>query len=46
MLRWLLTVKSSYRDVRYHNWRHGFNVAHTMALLLHFMKKDKNVCNI
>jgi len=43
MLRWLLTVKSSYRDVRYHNWRHGFNVAHTMALLLHFMKKDKNL---
>jgi len=43
MIRWLLTVKKSYRDLPYHNWRHGFNVAHTMSLLVYYMNRDNTL---
>ncbi|XP_039251444.1 cGMP-specific 3',5'-cyclic phosphodiesterase-like [Styela clava] len=46
MLRWILSVKRCYRPVYYHNWRHGFNVAHTMFLLQDRMIKDSECTNI
>ncbi|CAK8687161.1 unnamed protein product [Clavelina lepadiformis] len=38
MLRWVISVRRCYRPVYYHNWRHGFNVAHTMFLMLDRLK--------
>uniref|UniRef100_A0AAQ4R8Y2 Phosphodiesterase n=1 Tax=Gasterosteus aculeatus aculeatus TaxID=481459 RepID=A0AAQ4R8Y2_GASAC len=32
--RWMYTVRKGYRSITYHNWRHGFNVGHTMFCLL------------
>uniref|UniRef100_A0A8C1BRF7 Phosphodiesterase n=1 Tax=Cyprinus carpio carpio TaxID=630221 RepID=A0A8C1BRF7_CYPCA len=26
LTRWMYTVRKGYRDITYHNWRHGFNV--------------------
>ena len=34
MLSWLVSVKHCYRPIPYHNWRHGFNVAHIMSLMV------------
>lgn len=34
LTRWMYTVRKGYRDITYHNWRHGFNVGHTMFCLL------------
>ena len=34
LCRWLLSVKKNYRNVTYHNWRHAFNVAHTMFCMI------------
>ncbi|KAI9535386.1 Cone cGMP-specific 3',5'-cyclic phosphodiesterase subunit alpha' [Dissostichus eleginoides] len=34
LTRWMFTVQRGYRDVTYHNWRHGFNVGQTMFSLL------------
>ena len=34
LTRWMYTVCRGYRDITYHNWRHGFNVGHTMFCLL------------
>ncbi|XP_018023644.1 dual 3',5'-cyclic-AMP and -GMP phosphodiesterase 11-like isoform X3 [Hyalella azteca] len=34
LCRWLLSVKKNYRDVTYHNWRHAFNVAQMMFVIL------------
>lgn len=34
MTRWMFTVRKGYRDITYHNWRHGFNVGQTMFTLL------------
>ncbi|GCB72295.1 hypothetical protein scyTo_0001920, partial [Scyliorhinus torazame] len=34
LTRWMYTVKKGYRDITYHNWRHGFNVGQTMFTLL------------
>ena len=31
---WLLSVKKNYRNVKYHNWRHAFNVAQTMFCMI------------
>uniref|UniRef100_A0AAQ6ACN7 Phosphodiesterase n=1 Tax=Amphiprion ocellaris TaxID=80972 RepID=A0AAQ6ACN7_AMPOC len=31
---WMYTVRKGYRAITYHNWRHGFNVGHTMFCLL------------
>ncbi|CAD5116850.1 DgyrCDS5694 [Dimorphilus gyrociliatus] len=31
---WLLSVKKNYRNVIYHNWRHAFNVTHTMFWMM------------
>ncbi|KAF5297415.1 hypothetical protein FQR65_LT01346 [Abscondita terminalis] len=33
LLRFVLTVKKNYRRVPYHNWSHGFSVAHCMYAL-------------
>uniref|UniRef100_A0A8C3AM17 Phosphodiesterase n=1 Tax=Cyclopterus lumpus TaxID=8103 RepID=A0A8C3AM17_CYCLU len=33
-LVWMYTVRKGYRSITYHNWRHGFNVGHTMFCLL------------
>lgn len=30
----MYTVRKGYRAITYHNWRHGFNVGHTMFCLL------------
>jgi len=30
----MYTVRKGYRDITYHNWRHGFNVGQTMFTLL------------
>lgn len=46
MMRWVISVRRCYRPVSYHNWRHGFNVAHTMFLLQDRMVKDKDFPNI
>uniref|UniRef100_A0A8D3BX49 Phosphodiesterase n=1 Tax=Scophthalmus maximus TaxID=52904 RepID=A0A8D3BX49_SCOMX len=34
LTRWMYTVRRGYRDITYHNWRHGFNVGQTMFSLL------------
>ncbi|XP_039995993.1 cone cGMP-specific 3',5'-cyclic phosphodiesterase subunit alpha'-like [Xiphias gladius] len=34
LTRWMYTVRMGYRDITYHNWRHGFNVGQTMFTLL------------
>ncbi|XP_057704434.1 cone cGMP-specific 3',5'-cyclic phosphodiesterase subunit alpha'-like [Corythoichthys intestinalis] len=34
LTRWMYTVCRGYRDITYHNWRHGFNVGQTMFALL------------
>ena len=34
LCRWLLSVKKNYRDVAYHNWRHAFNVAQMMFVII------------
>ncbi|CAB1443682.1 unnamed protein product [Pleuronectes platessa] len=34
LTRWMYTVRKGYRDITYHNWRHGFNVGQTMVALL------------
>jgi len=34
LCRWTLSVKKNYRPVTYHNWRHAFNVAQTMFVML------------
>uniref|UniRef100_A0A8C4NTZ2 Phosphodiesterase n=1 Tax=Dicentrarchus labrax TaxID=13489 RepID=A0A8C4NTZ2_DICLA len=34
LTQWMYTVRKGYRDITYHNWRHGFNVGHTMFCLL------------
>uniref|UniRef100_A0AAQ6AAU3 Phosphodiesterase n=1 Tax=Amphiprion ocellaris TaxID=80972 RepID=A0AAQ6AAU3_AMPOC len=34
LTRWMYTVRRGYRDITYHNWRHGFNVGQTMFALL------------
>uniref|UniRef100_A0AAY4D658 Phosphodiesterase n=1 Tax=Denticeps clupeoides TaxID=299321 RepID=A0AAY4D658_9TELE len=34
LIRWMYTVRKGYRDVTYHNWRHGFNVGQTLFALL------------
>ncbi|MGH0119715.1 UNVERIFIED_CONTAM: hypothetical protein FKN15_058668 [Acipenser sinensis] len=34
LTRWMYTVRKGYRNITYHNWRHGFNVGQTMFSLL------------
>ncbi|XP_042363433.1 cone cGMP-specific 3',5'-cyclic phosphodiesterase subunit alpha'-like [Plectropomus leopardus] len=34
LTKWMYTVRKGYRAITYHNWRHGFNVGHTMFCLL------------
>jgi len=34
LYRFVLTVKKNYRRVPYHNWTHGFTVAHCMYAIL------------
>ncbi|KAG8177159.1 hypothetical protein JTE90_009851 [Oedothorax gibbosus] len=34
LIRFIITVKQGYRDPPYHNWKHGFSVAHFSYLLL------------
>uniref|UniRef100_A0AAQ4QPP7 Phosphodiesterase n=1 Tax=Gasterosteus aculeatus aculeatus TaxID=481459 RepID=A0AAQ4QPP7_GASAC len=34
LTKWMYTVRKGYRSITYHNWRHGFNVGHTMFCLL------------
>ncbi|KAI3365263.1 hypothetical protein L3Q82_010348 [Scortum barcoo] len=41
LTRWMYTVRKGYRDITYHNWRHGFNVGHTMFCLLQTGKLRK-----
>lgn len=41
MLSWLVSVKHCYRPIPYHNWRHGFNVAHIMSLMISNMLNCK-----
>ena len=35
LARFILMVRRGYRDPPYHNWVHGFTVAHSAYLLLH-----------
>ncbi|KAG9345974.1 hypothetical protein JZ751_007789, partial [Albula glossodonta] len=41
LTRWMYTVRKGYRDITYHNWRHGFNVGQTMFCLLQTGKLKK-----
>uniref|UniRef100_A0A8C5FCA7 Phosphodiesterase n=1 Tax=Gadus morhua TaxID=8049 RepID=A0A8C5FCA7_GADMO len=41
LTKWMYTVRKGYRDITYHNWRHGFNVGHTMFCLLQTGKLRK-----
>ncbi|XP_043916307.1 rod cGMP-specific 3',5'-cyclic phosphodiesterase subunit beta-like [Protopterus annectens] len=34
LVRFIYTVQKGYRQITYHNWHHGFNVAQTMFTLL------------
>ncbi|XP_015914248.2 cGMP-dependent 3',5'-cyclic phosphodiesterase isoform X2 [Parasteatoda tepidariorum] len=38
LIRFIVTVKQGYRDPPYHNWKHGFSVAHFSYLLLKNLK--------
>ena len=40
--RWMLSVKKNYRPVIYHNWRHAFNVAQTMFVMLTVREKNSH----
>ena len=35
LAKFILMVRRGYRDPPYHNWVHGFTVAHSACLLLH-----------
>ncbi|CAJ0954939.1 unnamed protein product, partial [Mesorhabditis belari] len=39
VVRFVLTVRKNYRRVAYHNWAHGWSVAHAMYVLLHSKKE-------
>ena len=41
LCRWILSVKKNYRPVKYHNWRHAFNVAQTMFTVLKTGKMEQ-----
>ncbi|ODM93439.1 cGMP-specific 3',5'-cyclic phosphodiesterase [Orchesella cincta] len=41
LCRWVLSVKKNYRHVKYHNWRHAFNVAQTMFTVLKTGKMEQ-----
>ncbi|TNN50286.1 Cone cGMP-specific 3',5'-cyclic phosphodiesterase subunit alpha' [Liparis tanakae] len=41
LVKWMYTVRKGYRSITYHNWRHGFNVGHTMFCLLQTGKLRK-----
>ncbi|CAH1730741.1 unnamed protein product [Chironomus riparius] len=41
LCRWILSVKKNYRPVKYHNWRHGFNVAQTMFAMMKTGKMER-----
>lgn len=34
LVRFSLTVRKNYRRVAYHNWTHGWSVAHAMYVIL------------
>uniref|UniRef100_UPI00398EB3E7 rod cGMP-specific 3',5'-cyclic phosphodiesterase subunit alpha n=1 Tax=Pristiophorus japonicus TaxID=55135 RepID=UPI00398EB3E7 len=34
LVRFMYSLSKGYRKITYHNWRHGFNVGHTMFTLL------------
>ncbi|GCC26171.1 rod cGMP-specific 3',5'-cyclic phosphodiesterase subunit alpha [Chiloscyllium punctatum] len=34
LVRFIYSLSKGYRKITYHNWRHGFNVGHTMFALL------------
>jgi len=34
LCRWLISVKRNYRPVRYHNWRHAFNVCQSAFCMI------------
>lgn len=34
LCRFILTVRKNYRSVTYHNWEHGFHVAHALWLMI------------
>jgi len=42
--RCVLTVRKNYRPVAYHNWKHGWNVAHCMYSII--CRLDRNKLNI
>lgn len=46
MCYWLCTLKNNYRNVYYHNWRHGLCVAQTMYCFLSMTKIGKYVSDI
>ena len=35
LCKWTCSVKKNYRPVTYHNWRHAFNVAQTMFVVVY-----------
>ncbi|KAJ1360283.1 hypothetical protein KIN20_019213, partial [Parelaphostrongylus tenuis] len=41
LIRFVLTVRKNYRRVAYHNWAHGWSVAHAMFVVL--MQASKNI---
>ncbi|XP_026467286.1 cGMP-specific 3',5'-cyclic phosphodiesterase [Ctenocephalides felis] len=41
LCRWILSVRKNYRPVKYHNWRHAFNVAQTMFAMLKTGKMER-----
>lgn len=43
LTRWMYTVRKGYRAITYHNWRHGFNVGHTMFCLLQVMPAPHHI---
>uniref|UniRef100_A0A158P8A5 Phosphodiesterase n=1 Tax=Angiostrongylus cantonensis TaxID=6313 RepID=A0A158P8A5_ANGCA len=40
LIRFVLTVRKNYRRVAYHNWAHGWSVAHAMFVVLIQTSKD------
>ncbi|ESO89352.1 hypothetical protein LOTGIDRAFT_106271 [Lottia gigantea] len=34
LVHFILTVRKNYRQVMYHNWKHGFHVAHSLYIMI------------
>lgn len=46
LCRWILSIRKNYRPLKYHNWRHGFNVTQTMFAVMKTGKMERFVTDL